>query len=154
MRTLCALEPSALPWAWVSGPGARIDQRMHRKPAHLAIVVCLLLATQLHAASHNPVARRLDAILSTPDLARGFWGIEVVSLDNGKILYTQNADKLFTPASNTMLSTTAAALALIGPNYSSRTTVETSGVLHQPTIAYWCSAFTTLRSLFTIVLST
>ena len=102
---------------------------MPRKRAHFAIVFCLLLATQLHAASHNPVAKRIDTILSAPDLARGFWGIEVVSLDNGKLVYAQNADKLFTPASNTKLFTTAAALALIGPNYSSRTTVETTGVL-------------------------
>ena len=102
---------------------------MRRKRAHSAIVSCLLLATQLYAASHDPVAKRIDAILAAPDLARGFWGIEVVSLDSGKIIYAQNADKLFTPASNTKLFTTAAALALIGPDYTSRTTVETSGIL-------------------------
>src|ERR1700736_6566770 len=101
---------------------------MHRKSAHFAAVFCLL-ATQLYAASHNPVSKNIDAILSAPDLTRGFWGIEVVSLDSGKIVYAQNPDKLFTPASNTKLFTTAAALALIGPNYSSRTTVETSGAL-------------------------
>ena len=101
---------------------------MYRKAANFAIV-CLLLAAHLHAASHDPVAKRIDSILSSADLARGFWGIEVVSLDNGKVIYAQNADKLFTPASNTKLFTTAAALALIGPDYSSRTTVETSGVL-------------------------
>lgn len=102
---------------------------MRRKCASFAIVLCLLLAPHLHAASHNPVAKNIDALLSAPDLARGFWGIEVVSLDSGKLLYAQNADKLFTPASNTKLFTTAAALALIGPDYTSRTTVETAGVL-------------------------
>jgi len=102
---------------------------MYRKDAHFAVVLCFVLATQLHAASHNPVTKNIDTILSASDLARGFWGIEVVSLDNGKVVYARNADKLFTPASNTKLFTTAAALALIGPNYSSRTTVETSGVL-------------------------
>src|ERR1700676_1597484 len=101
---------------------------MHRKSAHFAAVFCLL-ATQLYAASHNPVSINIDAILSSPDLARGFWGIEVVSLDSGKIVYAQNAAKLFTPASNTKLFTTAAALALCGPDYSARTTLETSGVL-------------------------
>jgi serine-type D-Ala-D-Ala carboxypeptidase/endopeptidase (penicillin-binding protein 4) len=102
---------------------------MHRKRAHFAAVFCLLLAVQLHAAAHNPVVKNIDTILSAPDLVRGFWGIEVVSLDNGKTIYARNADKLFTPASNTKLFTTASALALIGPNYSSRTTLETSGVL-------------------------
>jgi len=102
---------------------------MARNRVHLTVVFCLLLAAPLHAASHNPVAKRIDAILSAPDLARGFWGIEVVALDSGKVLYAQNADKLFTPASNTKLFTTAAALALIGPDYTVRTTVETSGTL-------------------------
>jgi D-alanyl-D-alanine carboxypeptidase/D-alanyl-D-alanine-endopeptidase (penicillin-binding protein 4) len=102
---------------------------MHRKHAYFLLVFFLLLAAQIHAASHDPIAKRIDTILSAPDLARGFWGIEVVSLDTGKIIYVRNADKLFTPASNTKLFTTAAALALIGPNYTSRTTVETSGVL-------------------------
>src|SRR5262249_2703342 len=59
----------------------------------------------------------------------GFWGIEVVSLKDGRALYTLNSDKLFTPASNTKLFTTAAALALIGPDYRFKTTVETVGTL-------------------------
>ena len=85
---------------------------MYRKHAYFAIVFCLLLAMQLHAASHSPVAKNIDTILSAPDLAGGFWGIEVVSLDTGKVVYAQNADKLFTPASNTKLFT-ATALALL-----------------------------------------
>src|SRR6185437_5038778 len=52
---------------------------------------------------------RIDAILNQPDVARGFWGIEAVSLTTGKTLYTFNGDKLFTPASNTKIFTTAAA---------------------------------------------
>lgn len=101
------------------------------RPSHrfLLSLVCLLLTAQVHAASQAPVAKRVGTVLSDPDLARGFWGIEVVALDSGKVLYQQNPDKLFTPASNTKLFTTAAALALIGPNYTFRTTVETSGTL-------------------------
>jgi serine-type D-Ala-D-Ala carboxypeptidase/endopeptidase (penicillin-binding protein 4) len=106
----------------------RVTQ-MLRKQAYLGLITCVLLAAQVQAASRNPVAKRIDAVLASPDLERGFWGIEVVSLDSGKILYTQNAEKLFTPASNTKLFTTAAALALIGPGYTSRTTVETHGNL-------------------------
>jgi serine-type D-Ala-D-Ala carboxypeptidase/endopeptidase (penicillin-binding protein 4) len=75
------------------------------------------------------VREKIDDILSQPDVARGFWGIEAVSLTNGKTLYTYNGDKLFTPASNTKLFTTAAALAMIGPDYQFKTTVETTGTL-------------------------
>ena len=53
----------------------------------------------------------------------------MASLATGETLYSQNSDKLFTPASNTKLFITAAALALIGPDYKFRTTVETTGTL-------------------------
>jgi D-alanyl-D-alanine carboxypeptidase/D-alanyl-D-alanine-endopeptidase (penicillin-binding protein 4) len=72
---------------------------------------------------------RIAALLNSPDLAHGFWGIEVASLATGETLYSQNSGMLFTPASNTKLFTTAAALALIGPDYKFRTTVETTGTL-------------------------
>src|SRR5690348_16955294 len=77
----------------------------------------------------TPLEARMAAVLSSTDLGRGFWGIEVRSLATGKVLFSQNADKLFTPASNTKLFTTAAALALIGPDYKFHTSVETTGNL-------------------------
>src|ERR1700678_2704235 len=91
--------------------------------------IAILCAAPLLAAPAPPLQDRIAAVLSAPDLARGFWGIEVVSAANGETLYSQNGDKLFTPASNTKLFTTAAALALIGPDYKFRTTVETTGTL-------------------------
>ena len=101
-----------------------------RRPRLLSpVAVCLLLLTQLHAAPHKSLEKRIATILAPADLARGFWGIEVVSLSTGKVLYARDATKLFTPASNTKLFTTAAALALIGPDYNFRTTVETNGAL-------------------------
>ena len=77
---------------------------MRRARSISLIVLCLLAGIQLQAASSKKaLEKRIGAILGQPDLARGFWGIEVVSLQNGKVLYSQNADKLFTPASNTNL---------------------------------------------------
>jgi serine-type D-Ala-D-Ala carboxypeptidase/endopeptidase (penicillin-binding protein 4) len=43
------------------------------------------------------------------------WGILVESLEDGKVLYSHNADKYFIPASNTKLFTTAAALQKLDP---------------------------------------
>ncbi|HET7207591.1 MAG TPA: D-alanyl-D-alanine carboxypeptidase/D-alanyl-D-alanine-endopeptidase [Terriglobales bacterium] len=95
-----------------------------------AVVVCLcLLTVQVYAADARDLTPKINAILSDPDMARGFWGVEIVSLNSGQVLYSQNADKLFIPASNTKLFTTAAALALMGPSYKCRTTVETSGTI-------------------------
>jgi D-alanyl-D-alanine carboxypeptidase/D-alanyl-D-alanine-endopeptidase (penicillin-binding protein 4) len=99
------------------------------KRAYFAVIFCLFLALQAQAAQRSSLESRISTLLSQPDLARGFWGIEVVSLSTGKVLYARNDNKLFTPASNTKLFTTAAALALIGPDYNFRTTVETSGTL-------------------------
>ena len=94
-----------------------------------ALFVLLLATVPLFAAPPKALQARVAEVLSAPDLSRGFWGIEVVSLSSGEVLYAQNSDRLFTPASNTKLFTTAAALALIGPDYKFRTTVETAGTL-------------------------
>jgi serine-type D-Ala-D-Ala carboxypeptidase/endopeptidase (penicillin-binding protein 4) len=102
---------------------------LRRRSVARLLFIAVLLATPLLAAPVKPLQDRVAAALSATDLAQGFWGIEVVSLSTGKTLYQQNGDKLFTPASNTKLFTTAAALALIGPDYKFRTTVETTGTL-------------------------
>ena len=94
-----------------------------------ALFVVLLAAVPLLAAPPQTLQGRIAEVLSAPDLSRGFWGIEVVSLSSGEVLYSKNSEKLFTPASNTKLFTTAAGLALIGPDYKFRTTVETTGTL-------------------------
>src|SRR5947208_10042511 len=108
-----------------------------RYPRFLACVICatlacVFLAQDVAAASHKPhisLKKQIETILAEPDLARGFWGIEIASATTGKVLYSFNSGKMFTPASNTKLFTTAAALALIGPDYKFRTTVETNGSL-------------------------
>ncbi len=102
-----------------------------------SLVMLLLLAQPFAFAEKKPQSRtegsKLDRaigeILAEPGVARGAWGIDVVSLDSGKTIYALNQDKLFTPASNTKLFTTAAVLGLIGPSYRFRTTVETTGTL-------------------------
>lgn len=79
--------------------------------------------------STRKLAHDIDAALDDPDNAHSFWGIYAVSLDTGKTLYELNGDKLFTPASNAKLFTTAAVFGLIGPDYRFKTTVETMGTL-------------------------
>jgi len=98
-------------------------------PRVLAGILLAACVGPIWAAPAKSLDGRIASVLAAPDLARGFWGIEVVSLSSGKTLYAQNTDKLFTPASNTKLFTTAAALALIGPDYKFHTTVETTGTL-------------------------
>jgi D-alanyl-D-alanine carboxypeptidase/D-alanyl-D-alanine-endopeptidase (penicillin-binding protein 4) len=69
--------------------------------------------------------QRIDAILRDTGARRGLWGIEVVRLSDGKVLFSRNADHLFLPASAMKLFTTATALQKLGPQFVFRTTVET-----------------------------
>jgi D-alanyl-D-alanine carboxypeptidase/D-alanyl-D-alanine-endopeptidase (penicillin-binding protein 4) len=81
-----------------------------------------LLAEKAHG---NPdLDQRIDRILAKSDAQRGSWGIQVVELENGKLLYARDADHLFIPASNMKMFTTAAALEKLGPDYVFHTTAE------------------------------
>jgi D-alanyl-D-alanine carboxypeptidase/D-alanyl-D-alanine-endopeptidase (penicillin-binding protein 4) len=52
---------------------------------------------------------KIDSLVNDSSLSSGFIGIELVSLDNGSSVYELNAKKLFHPASNMKILTTAAA---------------------------------------------
>ena len=59
-------------------------------------------------------------------MEQGLWGVEVKSLDSGRVLYTRNARKLMMPASNMKIVTLAAAAEVLGWDYRFTTTLETT----------------------------
>jgi D-alanyl-D-alanine carboxypeptidase/D-alanyl-D-alanine-endopeptidase (penicillin-binding protein 4) len=69
----------------------------------------------------------LERIFADPGFASAQWGVEVVSLDRGDILYEHNAARLYMPASNNKLITTSAALVRLGPEYRYETRLCTDG---------------------------
>ena len=71
---------------------------------------------QLDAEARASV-EAIDAILADADLPAAFWGLYVQDLSTGRILLSRNADKLFVPASNEKILTTAAALDALGPDH-------------------------------------
>src|SRR5690348_6138980 len=103
-----------------------VDSPSHR-PAPLArgcdtadmtlvrlLPILALALMPLPSAAMDLAAMRaaIDAHIAQPRFAAARWGIAVVSLDSGRMLYAHDADKLFQPASTAKLYT--AALVLYG----------------------------------------
>ncbi len=88
-------------------------------------------ASPLAASSKNSeegnatesLTQRIDRAIDEGEVASARWGISVVSMRDGRVLYSRNADKLFTPASNMKIYTTAVALDLLGADHEWRTSV-------------------------------
>jgi serine-type D-Ala-D-Ala carboxypeptidase/endopeptidase (penicillin-binding protein 4) len=77
----------------------------------------LLALTLTVALSAAELASRFEQIINAPALAHAFVGIELVRLGDGRVLYSHNSERLFLPASNMKLFTTALALSKLGPDY-------------------------------------
>jgi D-alanyl-D-alanine carboxypeptidase/D-alanyl-D-alanine-endopeptidase (penicillin-binding protein 4) len=69
------------------------------------------------------LALEIDRVLDESELTKARWGVFVTSMKDGRVLYSRNGDRLFTPASNMKVYTTAAALDLLGTEYRWRTSV-------------------------------
>jgi len=76
-----------------------------------------------NAPADLALAREIDRAIDESDLSQARWGVFVMSMSDGRVLYSRNGDKLFTPASNMKIYTTAAALDLLGADYHWRTSV-------------------------------
>ena len=86
----------------------------------------LLFTAAAMAGAPRPsnLQQRIERMIrSSPAAERSFWGVEVVQLSTGKTLVALNQRRLFTPASNTKLFTTALALTELGPAYRFETRV-------------------------------
>ncbi|HLM01729.1 MAG TPA: D-alanyl-D-alanine carboxypeptidase, partial [Pyrinomonadaceae bacterium] len=66
---------------------------------------------------------KIRAILLRPQLQRGQIGVKIVSLDTGKIVFEENAEKYFMPASNMKNFTVSAALEKLTPDFRFVTSV-------------------------------
>jgi len=83
----------------------------------------IIYAPSPDKARISKLSKRIDEILQDTLLLGATTGIKVISLRANKVLYKHNADKLFNPASNMKLITSAAALVKLGPEYKFKTVV-------------------------------
>jgi D-alanyl-D-alanine carboxypeptidase/D-alanyl-D-alanine-endopeptidase (penicillin-binding protein 4) len=90
----------------------------------------------------SELAQQIDKAIESSEFAYARWGVCVISLANGAVIYQRDADKLFTPASNMKIYTTGVALDLLGADYRWRTSVyasaqpDTVGQIHGDLVLY------------------
>ena len=80
------------------------------------------------------LAGRIDTLLQRRAAQRAFWGVQAIELATGKVRYQRNAGKLFVPASNAKLFSTALALERLGPDYRFRTVLGTDAEVEEGVI--------------------
>ena len=66
---------------------------------------------------------RIRTSLARPELRRGQIGVKIVSLDTGKMIFEENGEKYFMPASNMKSFTVAAAMEKLSPEFRFVTSV-------------------------------
>ena len=112
-----------------------------------SLLIYLLLVCVSSAVAQQPktlpeLRAKISEILAKPELSSAMVGIKVVSLDNGRVLFEENAAKLLRPASNMKLYTVAAALDRLSPDYRFSTSIyantrpDALGVIHGNLIIY------------------
>ncbi|HSQ23095.1 MAG TPA: D-alanyl-D-alanine carboxypeptidase/D-alanyl-D-alanine-endopeptidase, partial [Pyrinomonadaceae bacterium] len=91
--------------------------------------------------SDAALAREIDRVIDESNV-KARWGVFVMSPKDGRVLYSRDADKSFTPASNMKVYTTAVALDLLGGDYRWRTSVyarkqaDSNGVIDGELVLY------------------
>jgi len=92
-----------------------------------ALAILNLFQSALFCQKNTTLPERLQTIMSRPEFAHSTFGVEFYSLDNSKLIYQLNADKLMVPGSTTKLLTEGAILELLGGDYQFHTRVYRTG---------------------------
>lgn len=98
-------------WCWLR------TSSLHLRRLALLIVVVTGLFAVLPTAASAAIGAAVRSALSDHDIASDEAGVYIWDLDAGRNLYSLNAHALFTPASNTKLVTSAAALRTWGEEH-------------------------------------
>ena len=97
-------------------------QKVFHPQALAAFFLCLYAISASGAqtdasTSSKKMAQKLEQFVSLPRFASSQWGIQIKSLDTGKLIFEHDAQKRLKPASNNKLYTGALALEELGADY-------------------------------------
>jgi len=87
------------------------------------------------ARAERDLGADLDRVFAAPIMSQALWGVEVKSLDSGRVLYERNARTLMMPASNMKIVTLATAAETLGWDYRFRTVLETASPVENGILA-------------------
>ncbi len=105
-------------------------QTMRSAMGSFVLLLLMLDASAQAGTNVAEIQQKVAALITiSPALAAGHLGFEFIDAENGTVLASQNADRFFTPASNTKLYTTALALVRLGQTYRFQTVVRASHAL-------------------------
>jgi D-alanyl-D-alanine carboxypeptidase/D-alanyl-D-alanine-endopeptidase (penicillin-binding protein 4) len=86
------------------------------------------------SGSSADLRHAIDSMADAPEFSNAHWGILIVDPVRGDTLYSRNAGKLFMPASNMKILTSATALTQLGPDYRYKTTFAARGPVNEGTL--------------------
>lgn len=78
-------------------------------------------------AERATLARAIDSLLAAPETRQARWGVLIVDPERADTLYSRDAGKLFVPASNMKILTSAVALDALGADFRYATPVIARG---------------------------
>src|SRR5438094_2641564 len=113
--------------------------RHTRRHQRLIVLLCVAYARNTwaqQAAAPQPndpvnlLAARVQQVMDRPEFKHATFGVAFYSLADGRMVWSQNADKLFVAASTTKLLTEGTALQLLGADYRFHTRVYRTGRLN------------------------
>lgn len=101
-----------------------------------SLVFALLAGAALGVQGQEPsprsaVAGLIDELLARPAAQRTLWGVLVRDVESGETVYERNGNKLFVPASNAKLFSTALALRRLGADYRFTTALAIDGTVSE-----------------------
>jgi serine-type D-Ala-D-Ala carboxypeptidase/endopeptidase (penicillin-binding protein 4) len=102
-------------------------------PLQLAAQTAAVVASEAKPQSLSELQTRITNWLEQPKFAHARWGLRIITTD-GRAIFERDVDKVFMPASNMKLYTTAATLDALGPEYKFKTSVYAAGKIQRNTV--------------------